>query len=160
LLTRCSTKDDLVYHCKLDPILRKCILSVSCNGHLQTNPYFGIDFCSDLNKILGFNKKMYLNNNKYLAESFVDLHNQDTLFLKLNKKYNQVQTNDSDHLEFFEMINVSPYNFNDKIDISFNNNGYITKKLFDVNELNVEWVNENNKKIDLNSEYILFFEFE
>lgn len=159
LLTRCSTKDDLVYHCKLDPILRKCILSVSGNGSLQ-NHYFGIDFCSDLNKILGFNKKIYLNNNKYLAESFIDLHNQDTLFLKLNKQYNLVKTNDSEQFEFFEMINVSPYNFNDKIDISFNNIGYTKNKSFDVNDLNIEWVNENNKKIELNSEYILFFDFE
>lgn len=147
---------NIEYKVEIDHLLKKMVICHAEETYYTYNTIFGLKFTSDLNKILGFTKKEYFNNNQYTAEEFFNLTQNDIVFLKLNHELNRLNTINNDPV--CAMIDISQFAFNKTVNLS-NIQTFKWNTPVSIKHLNIQWKNIENNDVLLNSDHMINLEF-
>lgn len=145
------------YKVYVDNLLKKIVICHSQNDTYYTfNNMFSLKFNSDLNKILGFTKKEYFNNNQYTAEDFYNMTQNDIILIKLNGEFNRLNYVNNDPI--FALLDISLYDFNKTINLS-NVQTFTWNEPVSIKSLQIKWENLDKNTVSLNSDHMLYLEF-
>jgi hypothetical protein len=132
--------------------------------YIDSDEKISITFSNNLNNLLGFSKKEYTNNNKYISENNPCTNIFDDIYIKLllnDKEVFKTITN-KESINYYEYIHLNlSKNFGKNIYTQFDNDYFNFPEKINVNKITIQlYVDELSQKVlrRLEYDFILIFE--